>query len=148
MDKISRRGFHQITAGTALGRLGFAKEMFAARGPAAAKPDGQIFFPYSTHVYREPHLPMEQFRHDFPVLRRLGFTMIKIQEVWAYDEPREGQIDLSNVSQVVSDARQNGLRVYFGITMENAPAWFWKKYPDATMVYAVSYTHLTLPTKA
>jgi len=142
MDKISRRGFHQITAGTALGRLGFAKEMFAARGPAAAKPDGQIFFPYSTHVYREPHLPMEQFRHDFPVLRRLGFTMIKIQEVWAYDEPREGQIDLSNVSQVVSDARQNGLRVYFGITMENAPAWFWKKYPDATMVYETGQPQL------
>jgi len=67
--------------------------------------------------------------------------MIKIQEVWASDERHEGQIDLSNVSQVVSDARQNGLQVYLGVTMENPPAWLWKKYPDATMVYETGQPH-------
>ncbi len=67
--------------------------------------------------------------------------MIKIQEVWGYDECHEGQINLSNVSQVVSDARQNNLRVYFGITMENPPAWLWKKYPDASMVYETGQSH-------
>lgn len=67
--------------------------------------------------------------------------MIKIQEVWANDEAREGQIDLSNVSHVVSDARQNGLWVYFGVTMENAPAWLWKKYPDASMLYETGESH-------
>lgn len=67
--------------------------------------------------------------------------MIKIQEVWAYDERREGEIDLSKVSQIVSDARQSGLRVYFGVTMENAPSWLWKKYPDAAMVYNTGEPH-------
>ncbi len=36
---------------------------------------------------------------------------------------------------MVSDARQNGLLVYFGVTMEQAPAWLWQKYPDCTMRY-------------
>jgi beta-galactosidase len=134
-DAITRRTFGRIVAGSTVASGLLAREMFWSSGLMAADDDGKVIFPYGTHVYREPHLPMEQFRHDFPILKRLGFNMIKIQEVWAYDEPEEGKIDLSSVSQVVSDARQNGLRVYFGVTMENPPAWFWTKYPDAYMVY-------------
>ena len=61
--------------------------------------------------------------------------MIKIQESWNYDEAKEGEINLSRVAQVVADAKQNNLLVYFGITMEQAPAWLWRKYPDAAMRY-------------
>jgi beta-galactosidase len=86
-------------------------------------------------------LPLEQLREDFPLLKRLGFNMIKIQEVWAADERREGVIDLSRVTQVVADAEQQGLLVYFGVTMETAPAWFWKKYPDARLVYNTGEAH-------
>ena len=115
----------------------------ALESPAlsASDPDGKTIFPFGTHVYREPHLPLEPFRHDFPILKKLGFNMIKIQEVWASDERREGEIDLSNVLHVIADARQNRLRVYFGVTMENAPAWLWRKYPDATMVYETGEPH-------
>lgn len=118
-----------------------ARTAFTSPVPSATNANGNIVFPFGTHVYREPHLPLEQFRHDFPILKKLGFTMIKIQEVWAYDEPRQGQIDLSNVSRVVSDARESGLKVYFGVTMENPPGWFWKEFPDATMVYETGQPH-------
>ena len=67
-------------------------------------------------------MPPEQLRADFPVLKKLGFTMIKIQESWNYDAKREGEIDLSRVAAVVSAARDNPLLVYFGVTMEQAPA--------------------------
>ena len=130
MTKITRRSFTLLSTGAMLAQHGWVR---AIPLPAAATTPGT--FPYSAHVYREPHLPLDQLRHDFPVLKRLGFTMIKIQEVWAYDEIHEGQVDLANVSRVVADARQSGLQVYFGVTMENAPAWLWKKYPDAAMVY-------------
>jgi beta-galactosidase GanA len=103
--------------------------------------DSRPIFPYGTHVYREPHLPLEQLRSDFALLKRLGFNMVKIQESWSMDEQREGEIDLTTVAQVVSDARQNGLVVYFGVTMEQAPAWLWKKYPDANMVYETGQPH-------
>jgi len=139
--EMSRRHFSKLLAGNTIAGGILARNAFAFPGLAAIDADGKAVFPYGTHVYREPHLPLEQFRHDFPILKRLGFNMIKIQEVWAYDERHEGQIDLSNVSHVVSDARQNGLRVYFGVTMENAPAWLWKKYPDATMVYETGQPH-------
>ncbi len=137
---FSRRSFARLAAGAAFAGTGWIKALGAWQAQAAAN-HGHVIFPFGTHVYREPHLPLEQLRHDFGVLKQLGFTMIKIQEVWANDEPREGAIDLSNVSRVVSDARQNGLRVYFGVTMENAPAWLWKKYPDANMVYETGEAH-------
>jgi beta-galactosidase GanA len=110
----------------------------ASQAPSAtafpfATESGRTIFPYGTHVYREPSLPLEQLRADFPLLKRLGFTMIKIQESWSTDERKEGEIDLSKVAQVVSDAHQNGLLVYFGVTMEQAPAWLWRKFPDARM---------------
>ena len=138
---ISRRSFGQILGGAALSGSRLIRAALATPSGAPSEASGSAIFPFGTHVYREPHLPLEQLRADFPVLKRLGFTMIKIQEVWASDERHEGQIDLSNVSQVVSDARQNGLQVYFGVTMENPPAWLWKKYPDATMVYETGQPH-------
>jgi beta-galactosidase len=135
MAKMTRRSFTLLSSSSILAHTLDSLPAFSSVAPDAAAGSSAIF-PYSTHVYREPHLPLEQVRHDFPILKRLGFTMIKIQEVWGYDEVHEGQIDLSNVSRVVSDARQNGLRVYFGVTMENPPMWLWKKFPDAEMVYS------------
>jgi beta-galactosidase len=101
----------------------------------------EAFFLFGTHVYREPSLPLEQIRADLPLLKKLGFNTIKIQESWAIDERREGEINLDNVLRVVSDARDVGLKVYFGVTMELAPAWLWRKYPDAYMVYNSGEKH-------
>lgn len=136
MAKMTRRSFALLTSSGILAQRNLLPE-FMASAPAvtAADADGRGVFPYGTHVYREPHLPLQQLRHDFPLLKRLGFNMIKIQEVWEQDERREGEIDLSTVSQVVSDARQNGLRVYFGVTMEQVPEWLWTKFPDANLVF-------------
>jgi beta-galactosidase len=134
--EISRRAFnYMLTAGAALGMKSWPDGLLGSPALAAGDAKGKVIFPFGTHVYREPHLPLEQFRHDFPILKRLGFTMVKIQEVWSHDERREGEIDLSNVIRVVSDARQNGLRVYFGVTMEDAPGWLWERWPEANQVY-------------
>jgi beta-galactosidase len=124
---FTRRSFLRSCAA-----LATASHFRTAEAVAAAAADSAIF-PYGTHVYREPPLSLEQLHADFPILKRLGFTMIKIQESWSADERKEGEIDLSKVAQVVSDARQIGLLVYFGVTMEQAPAWLWKKFPDARM---------------
>jgi beta-galactosidase len=142
MAKITRRSFTLLSGGSVLAHSGLFATLpgFSVERADAAAGSNTIF-PYCTHVYREPHLPLEQFRHDFPILKRLGFNMIKIQEVWGYDEVHEGNIDLTNVSRVVSDARQNGLQVYFGVTMENPPMWLWKKFPDANMVYATGESY-------
>jgi len=126
---LTRRDFNALGAGFLAGS--------AFSYGATPQTDGSSGapFPYGTHVYREPSLPLEQLHADFPILKRLGFSMVKIQESWSADERKEGEIDLGRVSRVVSDAKQNGLLVYFGVTMEQAPAWLWQKYPDCTMRY-------------
>ena len=127
---MTRRTFSVLTAGLIAG-AGSARSV-----PSASQSAQETFiFPYSTHVYREPSLPLEQLGADLPILKRLGFSMIKIQESWSTDEAKEGEFDFSRVSRVVADARQNQLLVYFGVTMEQAPAWLWQKYPDCTMRY-------------
>ncbi|MCY3019910.1 MAG: beta-galactosidase [Planctomycetota bacterium] len=98
-------------------------------------------FPFGTHVYREPHLPLDALLHDLDVIRRLGFSMVKIQECWSADEPREGEVELTPLVKVLDKARALGLGVYFGVTMEQAPAWLWAKYPDASMVYEDGARH-------
>jgi len=132
---MNRRKFLQI-AGPGLALTNASQSL-----PASASSTTPGMFPFGTHIYREPSLPLEQIREDLPLLKKLGFNMVKIQESWAIDEQKEGEIDLSKVSRVVSDARQVGLGVYFGVTMEQAPAWFWRKFPDAYLVYNTGEPH-------
>jgi beta-galactosidase len=98
-------------------------------------------FPLGTHVFREPCLDVEPILADLPILRRLGFNLIKIQEHWSHDEPREGEYDFERVERLVARAGELGLGVYLGLTMEQAPAWLWRKFPDCRLVYANGMPH-------
>ena len=98
-------------------------------------------FPLGTHVYREPPQDQDELMADLPILKKLGFNMIKIQEHWSIDETREGEIDLSRIERVIAKAGELSLGVYLGLTMEQAPAWLWKKYPDCRLVYASGLPH-------
>ena len=89
----------------------------------------QDVFPVGTHVYREPYQDQEELLADLPLLQRAGFNMIKIQESWAIDEPREGVYDFSRIERVIARAGELDLGVYLGLTMEQAPAWLWRKSP-------------------
>jgi len=92
-------------------------------------------FPYGTHIYREPSRPLEELKKDMMTIKRLGFNMVKVQESWAIDEKRKGEIDLSKIEEIIKEAEALDLMVYFGVTMEQAPAWLWKEYPDCRLVY-------------
>src|SRR5258708_348818 len=135
MNGISRRQFNALAA------AGAAVAVFGGSGEVEAG-KSTVIFPFGVHIYREPSLPMEQLLADIPILKRLGFNMIKLQEVWAYDERREGEINLDKVERLIAGAQQHGIKIYFGFTMENAPAWLWRKFPDATMLYEDGSPHL------
>ncbi|MGQ9515532.1 MAG: beta-galactosidase [Thermoproteota archaeon] len=98
-------------------------------------------FPLGTHFYREPSRSIEELKHDMLVVKNLGFNMLKLQESWSVDEKVEGKIDLGKVETLVEEAERLGLYIYFGVTMEQAPAWLWKKYPDCRMVYSTGEKH-------
>ena len=98
-------------------------------------------FPWGTHVYREACLDLDGVLRDLPLLKAYGFNMIKIQQHWSADERREGQYDFSRVETVVKRADELDLGVYLGLTMEQAPAWLWRKYPDCHFVYSDGRRH-------
>lgn len=98
-------------------------------------------FPFGTHFYREPSLSIEEMRNDIHIVDQLGFNMLKLQESWCIDERREGQVDLGKVEALIEEAEQHGLGIYFGVTMEQAPAWLWSKYPDCRLVYSSGEKH-------
>jgi len=98
-------------------------------------------FPWGTHVYREPCLDLDGVLRDLSLLKDYGFNMIKIQQHWSADESREGEYDFSRVEAVVKRADELNLGVYLGLTMEQAPAWLWRKYPDCHFVYSDGRRH-------
>ena len=99
---------------------------------------GEGVFPFGTHVYREPCLDLDGVLRDLPLLKDYGFNMVKIQEHWSADERREGEYDFSRVEQVVKRAGELDLGIYLGLTMEQAPPWIWKKFPDCHFVYSAT----------
>ncbi len=101
----------------------------------------QNVFPFGTHVYRDPYQDQEELLADLPLLKRLGFNMIKIQESWAIDEPSEGVYDFARIERIIARAGELELGIYLGLTMEQAPAWLWRAFPDAYLVYASGQPH-------
>ena len=100
------------------------------------KPDFGGCFPFGTHVYREPCLDLEAVLADLPLLKRLGFNMIKIQEHWSHRRAGGGPLRFSRVNRLIARAGELDLGIYLGLTMEQAPMWLWRKYPDCHMVAA------------
>ncbi len=102
---------------------------------------GDNVFPFGTHVYREPCLDLDGVLADLPLLKNYGFNMIKIQEHWSADEPREGEYDFRRIERLIQRAGELDLGIYLGLTMEQAPAWVWKKFPDCHFVYSDGRRH-------
>jgi beta-galactosidase len=103
-----------------------------------------------THLMRMPKPPDEELIKDIRLLKSKGFNLIKIQTHWAIDEPAEGKFDFTQYEAVLNECDKLGLRVYIGLTLEQAPAWLYNKFPDCRMMgrdgLPVKYeSHWTLP---
>ncbi|MCY4215819.1 MAG: beta-galactosidase [Flavobacteriaceae bacterium] len=91
-------------------------------------------FYLGSHLAREPMPPMAEMKRDMEILKSKGFNLIKLQQSWGADEQIEGQYDFSKYEELIAYAKELEMYVYFGLTMEQAPAWLYEKYPDARMV--------------
>lgn len=91
-------------------------------------------FLLGSHLCRVPMPSYEEMFADMNNLKEHGFNLIKIQTHWAIDEPREGKFEFERYDSIVQYAKDLGLYVYMGFTLEQAPAWLYSKYPDCRMV--------------
>jgi len=91
-------------------------------------------FPIGSHLCREPMPAMSEMKKDMENLKKHGFNLLKLQENWGVDEPLEGVYDFSKYEELIAHADKLDMGVYLGFTMEQAPNWLWRKYPDCRMV--------------
>lgn len=91
-------------------------------------------FYLGSHLAREPMPSMAEMKRDMEILKSKGFNLIKLQESWGADEQLEGQYDFSKYEELIAHAKELDMYVYLGLTMEQAPAWLFEKYPDSRMV--------------
>ena len=91
-------------------------------------------FLLGSHLCRFPMPPTKELLADMDNLKRHGFNLIKLQTHWAVDEPLEGKYEFERYDTLVQHARDLGMYVYMGFTLEQAPAWLYSKYPDCRMV--------------
>ena len=91
-------------------------------------------FLLGSHLCRVPMPPEEELLENMDNLKAHGFNLIKIQTHWAVDEPLDGAYDFERYDKLLKCAQELGLFVYIGFTLEQAPAWLYKKYPDCRMV--------------
>ena len=91
-------------------------------------------FPLGSHLCREPMPPMSELKRDMELLKKHGFNLIKLQEHWMIDEPREGACDFSRYEELIEHAARLDLGIYLGLTCEQAPHWLYEKHPGCRMV--------------
>ncbi len=98
------------------------------------KQDFSEVFPLGSHLCREPMPAMPELKRDMKLLKGQGFNLVKIQEHWMIDEPREGEYDFSRSEELIDHAARLDMGVYLGLTCEQAPHWLYDKYPDCRMI--------------
>jgi len=99
----------------------------------SSQPFNKTFF-LGSHLFRMPKPPEPELIADINTLKQNGFNLIKIQTHWSADEPSEGKYDFSHYENELDEADRLGLKVYIGLTCEQAPQWLYKKYPDCRML--------------
>ena len=77
---------------------------------------------------------MAEMKRDMELLKAHGFNLIKLEEHWMIDEPREGEYDFSRYEELIEYAAGLDLGVYLGLTCEQAPHWLYEKHPGCRMV--------------
>ena len=90
-------------------------------------------FPLGSHLCREPMPPMSELKRDMEILKLKGFNLIKLQENWMLDEPKEGHYQFERYHELIEHANKLDMGIYLGLTCEQAPNWLWDKHPGCRM---------------
>ena len=107
-------------------------------------------FPLGSHLCREPMPPMNEMKRDMEILKSKGFNLIKLQENWLLDEPRDGEYRFDHYHELIEHAGKLDMGIYLGLTCEQAPNWLWEKHPSCRMehrdgTFATYQAQSTLP---
>jgi len=83
---------------------------------------------YGIEFFRYPGPDLEQLKKDMDFYKKQGFNLIRIQEVWSYEEPIKGIYDFEKIRGILAYAGEIDLDVVITFSLECAPPWLYKHH--------------------
>lgn len=92
------------------------------------------YFPYGSQYYRAPSPPPEDWEQDLKTMAGLGFNSVKYWVQWRWNHPEEDRFYFDDIDRLMDLSQEHGLKVMLNTIVDVAPAWIYRKYPDASML--------------
>lgn len=92
------------------------------------------YFPFGSQYYRAPSPPPADWERDIKEFKSLGFNSIKFWVQWRWNNPGEGEYYFDDIDRLMDIAKKYDQHVMLNAIFDVAPAWIYKKFPDASMI--------------
>ena len=92
------------------------------------------YFPFGSQYYRAPSPPPEDWNRDLQAMADLGFNSVKYWIQWRWNHPEEERFYWDDIDGLMDLSSKYGLKVMLNTIVDVAPAWIYRKYPDASML--------------
>ncbi len=92
------------------------------------------YFPFGSQYYRAPSPHKSEWEADLKKMSELGFNTVKFWVQWRWNNPAEGVFYFDDIDRLMKLADRYNLRVMLNTIFDVAPAWIYKKFPDASMI--------------
>ncbi|MBI2619840.1 MAG: beta-galactosidase [Ignavibacteriales bacterium] len=92
------------------------------------------YIPFGTQYYRAPSPPETEWETDLQTIASLGLNTVKFWVQWRWNNPSEGVYKFDDIDRLMDLAHKNSLCVMLNTIFDVAPAWVYRKYPDASMI--------------
>lgn len=92
------------------------------------------YFPFGSQYYRAPSPHKNEWENDLKNMSELGFNTVKFWVQWRWNNPEEDKFYFDDIDELMDLSEKYNLKVMLNTIFDVAPAWIYKKYPDASMV--------------
>ncbi|MBN2413079.1 beta-galactosidase [candidate division KSB1 bacterium] len=92
------------------------------------------YIPFGTQYYRAPSPHRQDWERDLENIGKLGMNMLKFWVQWRWNHPEEDKFYFDDIDKLMDIAYANKLKVMLNTIFDVAPAWIYRKYPDASML--------------
>ena len=89
---------------------------------------------FGSQYYRAPSPPRSDWARDLSRMAELGFNTVKFWVQWRWNHPEIDRFYWDDIDELMNEAGRNGLNVMLNTIVDVAPAWIYRRYPDASMV--------------
>lgn len=91
-------------------------------------------FMFGSQYYRAPSPPPADWDTDLGRMAELGFNTVKFWIQWRWNHPEIDRFTFDDIDGLMESAERHGLKVMLNTIVDVAPAWLYRRYPDASMV--------------